>query len=163
MELRLEPLSAEAFAPFGKVLAIPAEPGRLNVDDALKSLRAHAKPQLALIRLEATAAPFTVTEVERHAFSSQIFVPIEVSRYVVLVAANSGAPRPEADALRGFLAGPNQAISYHPNVWHHRMTVLDRPARFAAMLWVDKSADDEEFVDLTRAVTVLAPEHAAGG
>jgi ureidoglycolate lyase len=162
MELRLEPLSADAFAPFGRVLEIPRMPGRLNADDALTSLRDNAKPQLALIQLEPTAAPFTVTEVERHAFSSQIFVPIEVSRYVLLVATNNGAPRPEPHELRGFVAGPAQAISYHPNVWHHRMTVLDSAARFAAMLWVDKSADDEEFVDLACAVTVLAPERKVG-
>ena len=83
---------------------------------------------------------------ERHEFSSQSFVPLDVSRYVIVVpAAARTADRTGAPA---FLARGDKGITFGMNVWHHPMAVLDRPARFAVFMWLDGGRGDEEFVDL---------------
>ena len=45
-----------------------------------------------------------------------------------------------------FLAGPGQGVTYGADVWHHPMAALDAPTRFAVLMWLDGSSDDEEFV-----------------
>ena len=37
-------------------------------------------------------------------------------------------------------------MAYRPNTWHHGLTVLDRPGRFAVFMWRDGGKGDEEFV-----------------
>jgi ureidoglycolate lyase len=41
--------------------------------------------------------------------------------------------------------------------WHHPLTVLDRPARFAVLIWLENSKTDEEFVTLKIPFTVDVP------
>lgn len=152
------PLAAahgRSLCPFGKLLKEPFGPGRVNLDGALANRREGAEPQLALIRAAPASLPLTVMHMERHLFSAQIFVPIEVGRFVVLVAPGGG-DTPESAALKGFLATTRQAISYDPGVWHHSLTVLDRPARFALVINVDGGGQDEQFVDLAEAVRLFA-------
>jgi len=48
--------------------------------------------------------------------------------------------------LRAFIAGPDQGVTYRMNTWHHGLTVLDKPGRFAVFMWRDGGKGDEEFV-----------------
>jgi len=60
-------------------------------------------------------------------------------------------------AARAFLAGPGQGVTYRVDTWHHPLTVLDRAARFAVLIWLERSQTDEEFVTLDRPFTVEIP------
>ena len=40
------------------------------------------------------------------------------------------------------------------NIWHHPLAVLDRDASFAITMWLEGSATDEQFVDLSAPVNV---------
>lgn len=155
------PLTAEAFAGFGEVIEPPPQFGRRYASEALANGRAAARPSLSIASmppLDATA--LTAVKMERHEFSSQSFIPLDVSRYVVLVAPHGEVGRPDVSRLKAFVARGDQGITYGMNVWHHPMTVLDRPGRFAIAMWLDGSRGDEEFVDLPHPVTIVIP---AGG
>lgn len=155
MKVTLEPLTAERFAPFGHVIAPPAEPGRIDISDLLENRREHARPALTLTHAAARALPIETGVMERHRFSAQSFVPVEATRYVVLVAPHlPREQRPDLSLLRAFVATGAQGIVYRPDVWHHPMTALDRPAKFAVTIWRDGGADDEEFVDLPETLTI---------
>ena len=39
-------------------------------------------------------------------------------------------------------------MTYGVGVWHHPFTVLDRPARFAIVMWRDGTSADDDFVDV---------------
>lgn len=146
--MRAAPLNAEAFAPFGEILVVPDQPGRAYFEGALSSARATAWPSLSLTLREPSSAPVRVTAMERHAFSSQSFVPLGPARWLVLVAPHAAGGGPDMARARAFLAGPGQGVTYGANVWHHGLTVLDRPAHFAVFMWRDGTAGDEEFVDV---------------
>ena len=150
MRLILEPLTAEAFAPFGEVLAAPAAPGRDYIDAALENRRAQAKPSLSVSTKAPTAQPLASTTMERHLHSSQSFVPMEAGRWLVLVAPHGADGGPDMARARAFLARPDQGVTYGADVWHHPSTVFDRTARFAVFMWKDGSPADDEFVEVPR-------------
>ena len=151
-----EPLRAEAFAPFGDVLAAPPDTGRRSFfSDGLANRRPSAAPSLAVAHVPPlTALPLVATRMERHEFSSQSFLPLDVARWLVIVAPKAAGGGPDAARARAFLAGPGQGITYHADTWHHPLTVLDRPARFAILMWLENSNSDEEFVTLETTFTV---------
>ena len=75
--------------------------------------------------------PLEVKLLERHEFSSQTFVPLDVGRWLVVVCPHAPLGGPEVAHGRALIAGPDQGISYRMNTWHHGFTVLDWPGRFA--------------------------------
>jgi len=157
VKLIVEPLEPEPFARFGEVLAVPQAPGRSYFDRALANLRPSARPSLSLTRKEEPSSlPLTARQMERHEFSSQSFVPIEVGRWLVLVAPHAAGGGPDMCKARAFLAGPRQGITYGANVWHHPLAILDRPAEFAVYMWLDGGKGDEEFFTLPEPVTIAA-------
>jgi ureidoglycolate lyase len=158
MELVATPLTAAAFAPYGDVLAAPAEPGRVYFPDGIANGRPSAALSLSLSRLAPTALPLRSALLERHAFSSQTFLPLSVSRYLVIVAPPAAGGGPDATQVRAFVAGPGQGITYRAGTWHHGMTVLDRPAEFAVMMWRDGTKADEEFVPLPTELVITISE-----
>lgn len=159
MRIVAEPLNAAAFAPFGDVLAPPTARGRDYFDAGLGNARAGARASLSMSRVAPLAQlPLKATMLERHEFSSQSFVPLDVSRWLVIVAPAAPGGGPDAAKARAFVAGPGQGITYHVGTWHHGLTVLDREARFAVFMWRDGTAGDEEFVPLAEPFDVVLPD-----
>jgi ureidoglycolate lyase len=152
--LVLEPLTPEAFAPFGDVIEPPAEGARIALTDTLRAIDGAAQPRLSFSTAKAWSLPLLATEMERHNRSSQCFVPMDVERWVVLVAPDLDG-KPDADALRAFVARGDQAVNYHLGTWHHPLRALDRPGRFAVLMWTTGSKpDDEEWSTLPEALEV---------
>ena len=150
MHLRAHPLTSEAFAPYGEVLTPPQDPGRSYFEDALANARPGARPSLSLSHRAPLDQPVLVSDLlERHEFSSQSFVPLDVSRWLIVVCPHAPAGGPDAAKAIAFVAGPGQGVTYRANTWHHGLTVLDRAARFAVFMWRDGGPDDEEFVKVS--------------
>ena len=147
MEIDARPLTREAFAPFGEVIDLPEVPGRTYYEEALGNLRPGARPSLSVsLRPETPERPLRAELLERHEFSSQTFVPIDVARWLVVVAPHAAGGGPDRDGVRAFVATNRQGVTYRPNTWHHGLTTLDRPGRFAIFMWRDGGPGDEEFV-----------------
>ena len=90
MRIVAEPLTAEAFKPFGAVLEGTPAPGRAYLSDTLANRRAHAPVSLAVATVEPKATfPLDVKVLERHEHSSQTFIPLRVSRYLVLATLDA--------------------------------------------------------------------------
>jgi ureidoglycolate lyase len=158
LKLILEPLAAGPFAAFGEVLEIPHAAGRSYFNRALANLRPSARPSLSLSRKEELSSlPLTALQMERHEFSSQSFVPIDVGRWLVVVAPHAAEGGPDMSGARAFLAGPNHGVTYGANVWHHPLTIFDRPASFAVFMWLEGGKGDEEFFTLPAPATIVAP------
>jgi len=136
MEIVAEPLTAEAFAPFGEVIPLPEQPGRTYHEDALGNLRPQARPSLSVsLRPETPDRPLRAELLERHEFSSQTFMPLDVARWLVVVAPHAPGGGPDRAAVKAFVATGRQGVTYR-----------DRPGRFAVFMWRDGGKGDEEFV-----------------
>lgn len=147
MEITPQKLTKEAFAPFGDVIDLPEDPGRFYYEDALGNLRPGAWPSLSVsLKMATVDRPLKAELLERHEFSSQTFMPLDVGRWLIVVAPHAKDGGPDVAKVKAFIADGKQGITYRPNVWHHGNTVLDRPGRFAVFMWRDGGTGDEEFV-----------------
>lgn len=153
--IQLEPITAEAFAPFGQLMP-SREPGqpRLDFIDELQNLRGAAKSRLSVAAVMPKTLPITAVEMERHEFSSQAFIPYDCESFLVLVAPHGADDKPDVAGIRAFRVPGHVGINYAANVWHHPLTALDGPARFVVFTFWEGSATDEEFVPLPEPVTI---------
>jgi ureidoglycolate lyase len=142
------PLTAEAFASYGDVVEAPASPGRAYFETSVRNLRPGAHPRLWMLTKLPASPPLEFRSLERHQFSSQSFVPIEIERWIVVVAPHAAQGGPDIERVQAFMALPTQGVSYRPDIWHGSLTVLDRPARLCVFMWLDGTSADEEFVSV---------------
>jgi ureidoglycolate lyase len=146
MEITPQPLTREAFAPFGDVIDMPTTAGRFYYDDALGNLRRDATASLSVaLKAETPDRPLRSELMERHEFSSQTFIPVDVGRWLIVVAPHAAKGGPDMADARAFIADASQGVTYKANTWHHGLTTLDRPGRFAVFMW-KAGTRDEEFV-----------------
>jgi ureidoglycolate lyase len=148
MKLVVESISAETFAPYGTLVRAPGDVGRVAFPDALMNKRPNARASLSASRSLPRALPLTGTVMERHRFSSQTFFPLDVARYVVVVAPHGAPDMPDMLRARAFMVTGDTAITYSADSWHHPMLALDRPACFSVLLWRDGTDADIETVSL---------------
>ena len=159
-----QPLSPETFAPFGDVIqAGLGEVTRVNEGRAdrfdsgarLDRLLAETTPVVAIYRIDAAPLPLRIPRLERHPLSSQLFVPMTASRYLVVTVPSDIKGDPVPAEAAAFVATGSQAINYQPGVWHCPLVALDQPADFVmAMGKALDPAIDCQFFDLPAALTV---------
>lgn len=151
IELRATALEPAVFAPFGQVIgaglrdAKAANQGtavRFDRSADLQNLRDDASANLAVFRSTPVSLPFRVRLLEKHPRSTQLFAPMRVARYLVMVAPTLTSGAPDVRALRVFEAGPGLGVNYAPGVWHHPILALDAPAEFLMLAWENGSPDD---------------------
>ncbi len=149
--LPIEPITAEAFAPFGTLLVGPAAGPRQDRAAEIENGRPGAALNLALIRSEPFADTMPLRRLERHPHSAQGFLPLAVGDYLVVVAPDDGG-RPDEAALRAFRVPGDTGIVYRSGVWHAHMTTLSGPGTFAMLVHEDGSAEDCVFAPITPVV-----------
>lgn len=79
---------------------------------------------------------------EKHPCSTQLFIPMNASRYIALVAL--GGDEPDLATLAAFVVEGARGISYGPGVWHHPMLTLDKETDF--VVFVHETGEEEDCV-----------------
>lgn len=130
--LPVEPLTAAAFAPFGRVLC--ADPGAARLINGGATTRFHGlasadpgpggRAILSIFRGTPFVQPepgvIEIAMLERHPLGAQAFMPLSGGDDWLAVVAE----RPDAAALRCFRARADQGVQYAAGVWHHPLLVL---------------------------------------
>ncbi|KAK3844396.1 MAG: allantoicase [Linnemannia gamsii] len=171
LNIQAEPITKEAFAPWGQVIEVPTyDPNSIKVNQGtaqkfsqigqFSNLRSYAlnddtivangnksldktcspdlKPATANIAIFQCYKPVETKDLgvrllERHSYSSQMFVPMGGDGnggFVVVVAKDRADGNPDLSTLKAFTVANSQGINYKPNVWHHPMIVTGRPVTF---------------------------------
>lgn len=144
MNVKAQTISADAFAPYGILLDPEIECPRRNYAAPVENGRSTASANLCLVRPPVVTLPLTIHEMERHAFSTQAFFPLDTSRYVIVVALGEEAPR--RDQTMAFIVPGTRGISYHRGIWHIGMAVLDRPCGMAMLVHEDSGPRDTDLL-----------------
>jgi ureidoglycolate lyase len=157
MRLKIEPIDAAAFMPFGQLIP-PRAPGqgRQELFEELQNERASARPRLSMATVEPKALPLTAVQMERHVHSSQVFVPVDSAGYLVVVAPHGADGMPDLGKIRAFRVPGDTGLNYRADTWHHPLSALERTGRFAILTFVDGTSADEQFVDLPQEVVTEA-------
>ncbi|MBK7143834.1 MAG: ureidoglycolate lyase [Xanthomonadales bacterium] len=130
--LQIEPLTPEAFAPFGEVISFEAAREIFPINNGTTQ-RHHALVRvdvgeghalISLARAEPRPLPFAVTLLERHPLGSQAFIPLSRTPYLIVVAESPQHPP------RCFLAANGEGVNYHAGTWHHPLIALDTVSDF---------------------------------
>ena len=142
--LRIEPLTREAFAPYGDLIdAGGVEPVAINDGTALKfpelapiELVGGGQAAISIYRAQPRSLPMPLLELERHPLGSQAFIPLQPTRYLVVVGGSAAEPKPED--VRVFLATGQRGVNLHAGVWHHALLALEP----CELVVVDRGARD---------------------
>ena len=142
--LRPQPLTRDAFAPFGQVIETagahhyPINAGNCERYHDLARVElggVHPRPLISIIHGRHYTLPLTLTMVERHPLGSQAFYPLSSHPFLVVVAPDeSGMP----GTPRVFITGPGQGINIAMNTWHGVLTPLEADADF---LCIDRGGE----------------------
>jgi ureidoglycolate lyase len=158
--IRPEPLTAQAFAPFGDVLDAT---GKHRLINAGLCRRHHdrarldfgppengARAGISIFQAEPRSLPYSFDLIERHPEGSQAFLPMTAAPFLVIVATG-----PKAEP-RAFLTNGAQGINLHKGTWHGVLTPLSAPGLFAVVDRIGTTPNLEEH-RFTEPWTVLAP------
>lgn len=147
-EIRIQPLTAQAFAPFGDVLSVAGDPDKM-INAGLCG-RYHDRAQMefdggragiSLFQAQLRALPHGLDLVERHPEGSQAFLPMSMDAFLVIVAPDQGGV---PGLPQAFLTQPGQGVNYHRGTWHGVLTPLSGPGLFAVVDRIGPGANLEE-------------------
>lgn len=139
-----EPLTADAFAPFGDVIeasdqaeVIPINYGWTTRFNALTDVSVGGGRAIISIFRSKPLQPLVLKLFERHPEGSQAFMPLQGRPYLVAVA-----PAGDFDVtkVRVFRAEATQGVNYARGTWHHFLLALQGESDF---LVVDREGPGE--------------------
>ena len=119
-DIPIQPLTAEAFAPYGEVIEARGLPDRVvnrgrcgRYHDLAELDFGGGRAAVSVFVSRCRILPLTLDTVERHPLGSQAFLPLSSDPFLVVAAPDSnGAPgRPEA-----FMTAPGQGVNYRRGV-----------------------------------------------
>jgi ureidoglycolate lyase len=152
--LRHVPLTHAGFAAYGSVFdhatagveAKANEGSARRMNDALhlENRRPSATLNVARFICAPRQFPFMVTGLERHLHSTQVFLPLVCTRYIVVVARETQG----VFVVEAFEARAGQGIAYAPGTWHHTLLAADSEALFACLVYENGEPGDCELVGL---------------
>ncbi|MFL4469117.1 ureidoglycolate lyase [Tateyamaria armeniaca] len=148
-DIRCQPLTAEAFGPFGDVLDCAGAPDKMinqgmcgRFHDRASMEFTDGRAGLSLFKATPRTLPYTLNLLERHPKGSQAFIPMSEHPFLVTVA-------PDEDGTPGqplaFLTAPGQGINLHRGTWHGVLTPLHLPGLFAVVDRIGPGANLQEF------------------
>ncbi|MFC4273402.1 ureidoglycolate lyase [Sneathiella chungangensis] len=146
MKIGIEPLTRDAFAPFGDVIETTgAENFLINNGSTIRyhdlanvQTDAEGRVLINIFRATPLEYPLDVQLVERHPKGSQAFVPLNDRPYLVLVAPKGETVR--GGDLRAFMASGQQGVNYHAGTWHHPVLALHAVSDF---LVIDRGGEGD--------------------
>ncbi|MHB0774941.1 ureidoglycolate lyase [Halomonas sp. WWR20] len=159
LELTAQPLTPEAFAPFGEVIdartsdSFPINAGRTQRHHDLARVETLGEGAHTLINLfvsQPVAVPLTLDFLERHPLGSQAFMPLHEERFLVVVAPPGETIDP--DSVRAFVTDGRQGVNYRAGTWHAIQSVLDREGEF---LVVDRGGEGDNCDEYPLKVRVM--------
>ncbi len=137
LELNAQPLTPEAFAPFGDVIDtrtseyfhINAGRTRRYHDLAkVETLGDEAHALISIFVSQPVEVPLTLEFLERHPQGSQAFMPLHEERFVIVVAPPGDEIDPQD--VRAFITDGRQGVNYRAGTWHAIQSVLEREGEF---------------------------------
>lgn len=143
-----EPLTADAFAPFGDVIeatdaaeVMPINYGWTTRYNALADVAVGDGRAIISIFRSKPLTPPVLKIFERHPLGSQAFMPLNGRPFLVAVAPSGDF---DAAAVRVFRAAATQGVNYAKGTWHHFLLALEAESDF---LVVDRDGGMGENLD----------------
>jgi ureidoglycolate lyase len=160
-----QPLTAQAFAPFGDVVEAGSSAKTINrgttqyfsdlarVDVTPES----GRPRVSVYRVTPYRLPMSLAMLERHPLGSQLFMPLRGEKFLVVVAPRGD--RIEPSSVRAFVANGAQGVNYHPGTWHHPVIALNENSEFLVIDREGPGANCDEHPFAAGTLVLEPPAH----
>jgi ureidoglycolate lyase len=153
------PLTAHDLAPYGDVLEAEGQAdkiinqgfcGRWH-DRAQLDFGPDGRAGISIFKAQPRELPYMLDLLERHPDGSQAFIPMSMTEWLVIVAAdNHGTP----GRIEAFIAAAGQGINLHRGTWHGVLTPLHALGLFAVVDRIGDTMNLEEFpLEVPRTIT----------
>ncbi|WP_371155088.1 ureidoglycolate lyase [Jannaschia sp. 2305UL9-9] len=146
--IHAQPLTKQAFAPFGDVLDVADPPDKMinagmcgRHHDRARLDMSDGRAGISLFDATPRTLPYVLDLLERHPEGSQCFVPMHQNEWLITVAPDDGG-RPGTPV--SFIVAPGQAVNLHRGTWHGVLTPLHAPGLFAVIDRIGEGANLEE-------------------
>ncbi|WP_288131068.1 ureidoglycolate lyase [Microbulbifer sp.] len=152
LELKAQPLTAEAFAPYGDVIdSRNADSFSINGGKAqryhdlvqIETLGEEARPLVSIFISEPVELPLELSYLERHPLGSQAFIPMHEERFVIVVAPKGETIDPKD--VRAFITDGRQGVNYRAGLWHGVQSVIERKGEFVVVDRGGKGKNCDEY------------------
>lgn len=145
--IKAQPLSAEAFKPYGDVIEVNDRCTRFEINKG-NCVRYHdlanidveergGQAIVSLFQAKRMPEPFSIKVMERHPLASQAFIPLSGQRYLVIVGQAGDF---DPNELEAFIAEPGQGVNYARGTWHHYCLPLGQDSQF---LVIDRGGEGD--------------------
>ena len=104
MKIDAVPVTAKNFSLYGDVIVAPEGYGRQAFPTGVAPT--NRPVVLSTTHAAAVMPPITIEQLERHPFSSQTFIPMEVSRWLVVVSLT-----PSLADIEAFIVGSGMGVT----------------------------------------------------
>jgi ureidoglycolate lyase len=140
-----EPISAAAFAPYGKLVEpMPDGAPAGDVDQALDL--SGGRPRFYIMALEHRA--LTVSRITRHTRATQVLAAVGGGSWLLAVAPPGEASEPDPAAIRAFLIPGTVAVLLSCGTWHAGPYFEPAAMSFFNLELEDTNVVDHETCDL---------------
>tara|TARA_B110000438_G_C15424875_1_gene483571 strand:- start:59 stop:553 length:495 start_codon:yes stop_codon:yes gene_type:complete len=127
METFIKPIkiSKDNFSEFGdlisseNVIPIDINSGYAKRFDNLANINTSAESGKTIVSIFSSlkrAFPMKIDMMEKHPLSSQAFIPMKETTFLVFVAPHG--QEPEISKIKSFIIPPKIGINYKPSIWH---------------------------------------------
>ena len=131
--ITLEPLTEEAFAPFGHIIEFDkTDDDTYEVRNNGSAVRYRDFSQagygvdddsgIGIFKVLPLSTSNKVPMLERHPLGKQSMIPLRGQALVVVVAPPGDKPQPEN--MKAFITDGHEGITYHTGVWHSPLRTL---------------------------------------
>ena len=131
-----QPLTAEAFAPFGDVVEARNRAERINRGTTeyfpdlarIEVEPAGGRPRVSVYRVTPYRLPMSIGMLERHPLGSQLFMPLRGAQFLVVVAPPGDDI--DTETVAAFVTDGAQGVNYRRGTWHHPVIALRAASEF---------------------------------
>ncbi|MCK5040955.1 MAG: ureidoglycolate lyase [Sphingomonadales bacterium] len=137
IQLHPQPLTADAFKPYGEVIEADGEAQAINAGNAasftdlanVDVADEGGKISVNIYNANARELPFKIEMLERHPLGSQAFIPMHGQRFLAIVLAKDGVLAKDepllAKNIKVFISNGRQGINLAKGTWHHPFFAID--------------------------------------
>jgi ureidoglycolate lyase len=152
IELIPQPLTAEAFRPFGDVIEATNAYELINngttqkfADLARIDVSADGgRPCVSIYRATPYRLPLKIEMLERHPLGTQLFMPLHSQPFLIVVAPPGDYI--DSSMVRAFITNGRQGINYQRGTWHHPLIALGAQSEFLIVDRAGQANCDEHWL-----------------
>ena len=125
MNLQIKKISKENFSQYGQLISTEDIDSQNINEETTKSfydlvnIEVYGDDKLCRVNIfksQKRTFPLVINMLENHPLSSQAFIPLQQTDFIVVVAPISH--NPDINLIEAFHVSPEEGINFKPKVWH---------------------------------------------